>query len=123
MTNTLPSAIPSVFDACPATKECFIDSLQRFAYNLVKGSALLVVAIAITGITGCVFANLREQINSTGLFGDLFISNDSPGTMGAFLTTSLFFNCIVNHKMNMPYPNLSGFVFTALSVGFFNSLD
>ncbi len=110
----------SVCDACPATKEYFIDGLQRFAYNLAKGSALLVVAIAITGITVNAFISLENELYASGIFGDDFTPGQdcSSITIGAFLTTTLFFNCVVNHKMNMPYPNLSGFVFTALSVGF-----
>ncbi len=118
MTNTLPSAIPSVFDACPA----IIDNLQRFSYNLAKGGTLLAAALIITGIATAAMYYISEQLILNEEFGDFFKENDSFIFGGGIVITSLFFNCVVNHKMNMPYPNLSGFVFTALSIGIYVGL-
>ncbi len=122
MNSPIPPVMSSVCDACPATKEYFIDGLQRFSYNLAKGGTLLAAALIITGIAGAAMWQISEQFTSKGVFGKFFKENDVYVSAGVIAITSLFFNCVVNHKMNIPYPNLSGFVFTVLSIGIYLEL-
>ncbi len=110
----------SAYDAYQVTRDYLMNGLQRLSDNVViKGVALIGISTTIMGLAAVAFHTLNENLKSIDLFSGFLASQDTSViiVLVETLTSSLFFNCVVNHKMNMPYPNLSGFAFTGLSAG------
>ncbi len=115
----------SAYDAYQITRDYLMNGLQRLSDNVViKGVALIGISTIIMGFAAAAFHTLNDNLKSIDLFSDFLASQDTRANIVLVqtLTSNLFFNCVVNHKMNMPYPNLSAFAFTALSVGFLTCL-